>query len=234
MLDDLKERVCRANLDLVRRGLVFETWGNASAIDRESGLVVIKPSGVAYDRMKAGDMVVVDAAGRVVDGAYKPSVDTPVHRALYDAFPAVGGIVHTHSHHATCFAQARRPVPCFGTTHADYFHGEVPLADALTETEVLEAYEAKIGAVIARRFAGLEPLSLPGVLAAGHGPFAWGASVEKAVEAGAVLEEIARMALHTLMLNPQARPLEPYLLDKHFLRKHGNGAYYGQARPPED
>ncbi len=231
MLEELKRRVCKANLDLVRAGLVFETWGNASAMDRERGLVVIKPSGVDYGIMAVEHMAVVDLDGHTADRSskLKPSVDTATHLALYRAFPAVNGIVHTHSHYATCFAQARRPIPCFGTTHADYFHGEIPLAPPLTPEEVAEDYERHIGEVIARRYAELDPVAHPAVLAAGHGPFAWGATVEKAVEAASVLETVARMAAQTLALTPQAQPLEPYLLDKHYLRKHGQGAYYGQS-----
>lgn len=232
MLEELKRRVCEANLELVRLGLVFETWGNASAIDRERGLAVIKPSGVDYGVMAPEHMAVVDLDGRPAEstGPLKPSVDTATHLALYRAFPAVNGVVHTHSHYATCFAQARRAIPCLGTTHADYFHGEVPLAPPLTEAEVSEEYERHIGEVIARRYAGLDPMSHPAALAAGHGPFAWGITVEKAVEAASVLETVARMAAHTLALEPQAPPLEPYLVDKHYWRKHGQNAYYGQSR----
>ncbi len=229
MVEELKARVCEANLALVRDGLVFQTWGNASGIDREEGLVVIKPSGVPYATMSPGQMVVVDMLGKVVDGDMKPSVDLPSHLVLYAAFEGVGGIVHTHSHYATCFAQARRPIPCLGTTHADYFHGEVPVTPALSEDQVSQDYESNIGRVIVERFAELDPARYPGVLAGGHAPFAWGATPEKACENAAVLEEIARMALHTLALRPDAPPLESYLLDKHFLRKHGAGAYYGQS-----
>ena len=228
MLESLKERVCEANLELVRRGLVLMTWGNASGLDRERGLVAIKPSGVPYDQMRPEHMVVVDLAARWVEGELKPSVDAATHIELYKAFPKIGGVVHTHSHYATCFAQACRPIPCFGTTHADYFYGEVPVSDPLTENEVNEDYESHIGQVIVRRFADLDPMQYPGVLAAKHGPFAWGVTVEKAVENAAVLEETARMALHTLALSPAQPPIEQYLLDKHFLRKHGTGAYYGQ------
>jgi L-ribulose-5-phosphate 4-epimerase len=230
MLESLKKEVCDANLTLVREGLVFQTWGNASAISRAEGLVVIKPSGVSYDKMRPRDMVVVDLEGKVVEGDLKPSVDAPTHLTLYKVFATVGGIAHTHSHYATCWAQARRPIPCLGTTHADYFHGEVPLADPLTADEVAEHYERNIGEVILRRFGSLDPLAHPAVLAAGHGPFAWGESLEKAVECACVLEEVARMALHTLALSGEAPVLEPYLLDKHFLRKHGQGAYYGQSQ----
>ena len=174
--------------------------------------------------------MVVDLDGNVVEGNLKPSVDMPSHVVLYKAFAEVGGVVHTHSHHATCFAQARRPIPCFGTTHADYFHGEVPLTEPLTEDEVAKDYERHIGEAIVRRFDGLDPRAFPGALAAGHAPFAWGSTVSKALENAAVLEEVARMALHTLIINGEAPPLEAHLLDKHFLRKHGKGAYYGQRK----
>lgn len=230
MLETLKREVCEANLALVREGLVLQTWGNASAVDRTQGLVVIKPSGVAYDTMTPEHMVIVDLEGKVVGGTLAPSVDLPSHLVLYKAFPAIGGVVHTHSHYATCWAQARRPIPCFGTTHADYFHGEVPLTDALTEEEVATNYERHIGEVIVRRFAGLDPLKYPAVLTAGHAPFAWGETLAKALENAVVLEEVARMASHTISINSGAGPLEPYLLDKHFLRKHGKGAYYGQNK----
>ena len=228
MLEALKREVCDVNLALVRERLVFQTWGNASAIDRAENLVVIKPSGVAYEEMTPEHMVVVDAEGNTIEGGLKPSVDLATHLVLYQAFEEVGAIVHTHSHYATCFAQARRPSPCFGTTHADYFNGEVPLADALTAEEVAEDYERHIGTVIVRRYAALDPMQHPAVLPAGHAPFAWGRTPAKALEAALVLEEVARMAYHTLGLNPGAEPLEPYLLDKHFLRKHGTDAYYGQ------
>lgn len=231
MVDELKRAVYEANRALVDLGLVLLTWGNASAIDREAGRVVIKPSGVSYDTMQPDDMAVVDLEGRVVAGALKPSVDLPTHLALYAAFPEIGGVVHTHSHYATCFAQARRAIPCFGTTHADYFHGEVPVADPLREAEVAEDYERHIGEVIVRRFRTLDPMQFPGVLAASHAPFAWGRTVAKAVENAYVIEETARMALHSMQLDPDLQPIPKYLLDKHFLRKHGAGAYYGQADP---
>ena len=229
MLETLKQEVCRVNLALVESGLVLQTWGNASAIDREQGRVVIKPSGVSYDTMTPEQMVVVDLEGNVAEGDLKPSVDMPSHLILYGAFPEVGGVVHTHSHYAVCWAQARRAIPCFGTTHADYFYGEVPLTDALTAEEVADNYERNIGRVIVRRFADLDPMQYPGVLTAGHAPFAWGKTVAKALENAEVLEEVARMALHTLAVNAQAAPLEQHLLDKHFLRKHGKDAYYGQG-----
>jgi L-ribulose-5-phosphate 4-epimerase len=231
MLESLKRDVCEANLELVRRGLVLMTWGNASGIDRERGLVAIKPSGVPYDSMGPDHMVVVDLEGAVVEGAYKPSVDTPTHLVLYNAWPHIGGVVHTHSHYATAWAQAGRPIPCLGTTHADFAYGEIPVADALTEAEVAEEYERNIGRVIVRRYAQLNPVHYPGVLAANHGPFAWGKTVHEAVENAIVLEELARMALDTLVLSPDLPPIPQYLLDKHFLRKHGANAYYGQRKP---
>ncbi len=230
MLEHLRKEICDVNLELVKRGLVFQTWGNASGIDRKRDLVVIKPSGVSYDKMCPKHMVVVDLAGNVVEGDLMPSVDTPTHLALYKAFLVIGGIVHTHSHYATCWAQARRSIPCFGTTHADYCHGEIPLTDALTESEVAENYEANIGQVILRRYANLDPLACPGVLAAGHGPFAWGRTPAESLENAIVMEELARMAAHTLAINPETPPLENCLLDKHFLRKHGKSAYYGQKK----
>lgn len=229
MVDSLKQAVCAANLELVRSGLVLLTWGNASGIDRDAGLVVIKPSGVSYAAMTPEDMVVVQLNdGRVVEGRYKPSVDLPTHLALYRAWPHLGGIVHTHSHYATCWAQACRPIPCFGTTHADFVHGDIPITDCLTQTEVANHYEANIAGVILRRFEGIDPRHYPGVLVANHGPFAWGATVAAAVENAIILEEVAKMAMHTLMVSPLQGPIEQHLLDKHFLRKHGPGAYYGQ------
>lgn len=231
MLESLKEQVLEANLELVRRGLVLMTWGNASGIDREQGLIVIKPSGVPYEGMGVEHMVVVDLDGEVREGDFKPSVDTPTHVVLYNAWPQIGGVVHTHSHYAVCWAQACRPIPCFGTTHADLCHGDVPVTEPLTEDEVKNDYERHIGEVIVRRYEGLDPMQFPVVLAAKHAPFAWGATVAKAVENAIALEEVARMALHTLMLSPEQPPIDQCLLDKHFLRKHGADAYYGQAKP---
>jgi L-ribulose-5-phosphate 4-epimerase len=225
---DLKKAVCDANLDLVFHGLVMLTWGNASAIDRESGRVVIKPSGLAYDKMKPRDMVVVDLSGNVIEGDLKPSVDLPTHLALYEAFPSIGGIAHSHSHFATCWAQACRPIPCFGTTHADYFYGEVPVTERLTKAEVGEDYERAIGESIVRRYAELDPLQCPGVLVANHAPFAWGKTVADAVENARVLEEVAKLALHTIAIQQETSAIADHLLDKHFLRKHGDHAYYGQ------
>ena len=224
----LKTEVFRRNLDLVRHGLVVLTWGNVSGIDREAGLVAIKPSGVAYDAMTAEDIVVVDLDGRVVEGSLRPSSDLPTHLALYRAFPSVGGIVHTHSPKAVAWAQARRAIPAFGTTHADHFHGPVPCTRELTPEEVAADYERNTGLVIAERFRDLDPDAFPGVLVAGHGPFTWGRDPRKAVENAVALEQIAAMALDTLAIDPSAAPAPARVLDKHYFRKHGPGAYYGQ------
>lgn len=226
-LSGLKEKVFKANLDLVKHGLVIFTWGNVSSIDREKGLVVIKPSGISYETMKASDMVVVDLEGNQVEGTLKPSSDTPTHLVLYRAFPAIGGIVHTHSSWATAWAQAGRAIPALGTTHADYFYGDIPCTRKLTEEEVKRAYEAETGKVIVETFQQLDPLALPGVVVCNHGPFAWGKSAHEAVHNAKVLEEVAQMAYHTLQLNPEAQ-FDRFLLDKHYLRKHGKNAYYGQ------
>jgi L-ribulose-5-phosphate 4-epimerase len=229
MLEELKRQVCQANLDLVREGLVILTFGNASGIDRARGLVVIKPSGVSYDGMKPEHMVVVSLeSGAVVEGSLNPSSDTPTHLVLYRAFPGVGGIVHTHSLHAAAWAQAKRGIPAFGTTHADYWHGEVPCTRAMTPDEIRTDYEANTGKVIAERFAGHDPLHTPAVLVASHGPFAWGKDADVAVHNAVVLEYVARLAGETLRLDPNLNPMQPELLDKHFLRKHGVKAYYGQ------
>ncbi len=229
MLESLKEEVCRANLELPRRGVVLYTWGNVSGIDREKGLVVIKPSGVSYDDMAPSDMVVVDLAGRVVEGHLRPSSDTPTHLYLYRAFPQIGGVVHTHSTHAVVFAQAGQDIPALGTTHADYFYGPVPVSRALTEDEVKEAYEENTGKVIAETFAQrqLDPAAVPGILVRNHGPFTWGKTPAEAVYHSVVLEEIAEMAWKTLLLNPAAS-LDAFVLEKHYQRKHGPYAYYGQ------
>lgn len=229
MLDDLKKTVCAANLRLVAEGLVVQTFGNASGVDRERGAVVIKPSGVPYAEMQPLHMVVVSLAdGRVVEGDLRPSSDTPTHVALYRAFPAIGGIVHTHSLNATSWAQGCREIPALGTTHADFFYGPVPCTRSLADAEIQSDYEANTGAVIVERFAGIDPLTMPAVLVAGHGPFTWGPSVDAAVENAMALEYIARMAAKTLRLAPDTPPMSPALLDKHFFRKHGAGAYYGQ------
>lgn len=229
MLEELKQAVWRANLDLVAKGLVIETWGNASGIDRRRGLVVIKPSGVPYESMKPAHMVVVSLQdGKVVEGELKPSSDTPTHLELYRAFGAIGGVVHTHSLYATIWAQARREIPALGTTHADYFYGPVPCTRLMRPAEIKSDYELHTGRVIVERFKRLDPMSVPAVLVASHGPFTWGETAAKAVENAVVLEQVARLALETLRLNSRLGPMQRVLLDKHFLRKHGPGAYYGQ------
>jgi L-ribulose-5-phosphate 4-epimerase len=229
MLEHLKEQVCSANLQLVAEGLVIQTWGNASGIDRGHGLIVIKPSGVTYDGMKPEHMVVVSLAdGKTVEGNLKPSSDTPTHLELYRAFKEIGGVVHTHSLYATAWAQARRKIPSYGTTQADYWHGEVPCTRAMTVAEVKDDYEKNTGLVIAETFKKLNPLEHPAVLVASHGPFAWGKNVDDAVHNTAVLEFIARLASETLRVNPKTKPMQSVLLDKHFFRKHGPKAYYGQ------
>lgn len=229
MLEALKETVCEANLELFRRGVVLYTWGNVSGIDRERGLVVIKPSGVPYQGMQPSDMVVVDLEGRIVEGTLRPSSDTPTHLELYKAFPEIGGVVHTHSTHAVVFAQAGMELPPLGTTHADYFYGAVPVSRSLTRDEVQEAYEKNTGRVIVETVqeTGREALDVPGVLVRNHGPFTWGKDPEEAVYHSVVLEEIAEMAWKTLQINPAAA-LPPYILEKHYQRKHGPKAYYGQ------
>jgi L-ribulose-5-phosphate 4-epimerase len=227
-LESLREEVLEANLEIVRRGLVLYTWGNASGIDRERGLVAIKPSGVPYETMKSSDLVVVDLDGRVVEGRLRPSTDLDTHLILYREFGGIGGVVHTHSRYATIWAQAGREIPCFGTTHADYFHGPVPATPHLSAEEIDKDYEANTGYAIVRRFRGMDPLSRPAVLVAGHAPFTWGASVAEAAYHAVVLEEVAQMALQTMMVNPEVGPISQVLLDKHFCRKHGEGASYGQ------
>ncbi len=230
MLESLKTEVLEANLELVRQGLVIDTFGNASGISRSDGLVVIKPSGVPYHSMKPEDLVVTDMEGQIIEGSRRPSTDLPTHLVLYRSFPAIGGVVHTHSCHATTWAQAGREIPCFGTTHADYFHGPVPITEPLTADEVESDYEANTGVIIALRFAELDPARVPGVLVHGHGPFCWGEAPRAACHAAVMLEEIARMALGTVAINPAATAIPQFLLDKHFLRKHGASAYYGQNR----
>ncbi len=228
MLEDLKVEVCEANLDLVNHGLVTLTWGNASGIDRGRSLIVIKPSGISYDEMKPEHMVVIDLEGKLVEGGLRPSSDTPTHVWLYRHFDDIGGIVHTHSPHATTFAQARLEIPCLGTTHADHFFGPVPVTRPLTREEVETEYEANTGRVIVERFARLSAAEMPAVLVAGHGPFTWGASAADAAQNAVALEAVAQMAAGTMALCNDLPPLESYVLDKHFQRKHGPDAYYGQ------
>lgn len=230
MLTELKEAVYKANLELVKSGLVILTFGNVSGIDRRRGIVAIKPSGVAYDALKAEDIVLVDLEGNVVEGWLNPSSDTPTHVELYKAFPEVGGIAHAHSVHATMFAQARREIPCFGTTHADHFHGPVPLTRLLREAEIEADYERNTGKIVVERFRGLDPLELPAVLVAGHGPFTWGRTPAEAVETALVLEQVARMAYGSEILDPRLAPLDRAVQEKHFRRKHGPDAYYGQKK----
>ena len=229
MLEALKKEVCEANLRLVAEGLVIHTWGNVSGIDRDKGLVVIKASGVSYDGMGPEHMVVVSLdTGELVEGEFKPSSDTPTHLELYRAFADIGGVVHTHSLFATAWAQAKREIPPLGTTHADYFYGPIPLTRQMTEAEIKDAYELNTGTVIVERFATLDPMQMPGVLVVNHGPFTWGTSPDDAVDNAVYLECIARMASETLRVDPNADPMPQALLDKHYLRKHGPGRYYGQ------
>ena len=229
MLEKLKEEVCRANLELPKYGLVTFTWGNVSGVDREKGLMVIKPSGVCYDNMCADDMVVVSLeTGEKVEGRWKPSSDTPTHVVLYNAFKNIGGIVHTHSRWATSFAQAGVGIPAYGTTQGDYFYGEIPCTRKMTADEIMGEYEKETGNVIVERFKSLSPDDIPAVLVNSHGPFAWGLDAENAVHNAVVLEEVAFMAFHARMLNPDLKPMQKTLLDKHYLRKHGANAYYGQ------
>lgn len=230
MLEDLKRKVYEANMELPRRNLVTYTWGNVSGIDREKGLFVIKPSGVEYDQLTPDDLVVLDLEGKRVEGRLRPSSDTATHLELYRAFPDIGGIVHTHSPHATAWAQAGRALPCYGTTHADYFYGEIPCARCLTAKEIEDGYETHTGLVILETFHQLDlnPMYVPGVLCKNHGPFAWGKDAGEAVHNAVVLEEIARMNFMTEVINPKAGPAPRCMQDKHFLRKHGPNAYYGQ------
>ena len=231
MLEELKQLVCKANLELPRYGLVTFTWGNVSGIDREKGLVVIKPSGVEYDEMKPEHMVVVDLSGKVVEGNLRPSSDTDTHVVLYRAFPALGGIVHTHSRWAVSFAQAGRDIPAMGTTQGDYFYGDIPCTRRMTPEEIGGSYELETGNVIVETFVkrGIDPAQVPGVVVQNHGPFAWGTDPMNAVHNAVVMEEVAFMDYHALQLNPQAGRMQQELLDKHYLRKHGKNAYYGQS-----
>ncbi|WP_169085949.1 L-ribulose-5-phosphate 4-epimerase [Paenibacillus sp. PL91] len=230
MLEALKHAVWEANMDLPKYGLVTFTWGNVSGIDRESGYAVIKPSGVPYEELRAEQMVVVDLEGNVVEGSLRPSSDTATHVLLYKAFPTIGGIVHTHSPWATSWAQAGRAIPALGTTHGDYFYGEVPCTRAMTEAEIKGAYELETGNVIVETFEAnnIDPNQVPSVLVNSHAPFCWGKDPHNAVHNAVVLEEVAKMALHTFQLNPNVQPMDQSLLDRHYLRKHGANAYYGQ------
>ncbi|MCH5246785.1 MAG: L-ribulose-5-phosphate 4-epimerase [Muribaculaceae bacterium] len=229
MLEELKQKVFQANLDLVKHGLVIFTWGNVSGIDREKGLVAIKPSGVDYDTMKPEDMVIVDLDGNIVEGNLRPSSDTPTHLVLYRAFKEIGGVVHTHSTYATAWAQAGKDIPNIGTTHADYFHDAIPCTDSMTEKEVKGDYELETGNVIVRRFEGINPVHTPGVLVKNHGPFAWGKNPADAVHNAVVMEQVAKMAYIAFGVNPLLT-MNPLLVKKHFNRKHGPGAYYGQKK----
>lgn len=228
MLEALRAEVYEANIELVRRGLVLFTFGNASGISRTENLVVIKPSGVPYERMTPADMVITDLDGRTVEGNLRPSTDLATHIALYRAFPSIGGIAHTHSRHATAWAQAGREIPCFGTTHADYFHGPVPVTEPLTPEEIESDYEANTGVAIIRAMDGRNPLACPAILVAGHAPFCWGKSVSDAAHNAVIVEELAAMAWQTLTINPAAQPIAESLRDKHHFRKHGPKATYGQ------
>ena len=230
MLEELKKKVYEANMELPKYGLVTFTWGNVSGIDQETGLFVIKPSGVDYDKMKPEDMVVMDLLGNNVEGHYKPSSDTPTHLELYKAFPQIGGIVHTHSSYATSWAQAGRSIPCYGTTHADYIYGEVPCVRCLTKEEIDEAYETNTGKLIVSEFkrSKKEIMAVPAVLCKNHGPFTWGKDAKDAVHNAVVLEEVAKMAYRTESINSKVEPAPQELQDKHYYRKHGAGAYYGQ------
>lgn len=232
MLEELKKQVYEANMDLPRYGLVTFTWGNVSGIDREKGLFVIKPSGIPYEELSPQDMVVINLEGEQVEGKYRPSSDMPTHLELYLAFPKIGGIVHTHSSWATSWAQAGRAIPCYGTTHADYIYGEVPCVRNLTGEEIEEAYEKNTGLLIVEEFKsrGLDAEAVPAVLCKNHGPFTWGKDAKEAVHNAVVLEEVAKMAARTERLNPQVEPAPQKLQDKHYFRKHGEGAYYGQKK----
>ncbi len=228
-LEALREQVLEANLEVVRRGLVLYTFGNASGIARDEGLVAIKPSGVPYEKMRPADLVITDLEGRIVEGSLRPSSDLATHLALYRAFPGIGGVVHTHSEFATSWAQARREIPCFGTTHADYFHGPVPVTEPMPPHEIESDYELNTGHAIIRRFGALDPLRIPAVLVAGHAPFCWGKTPLDAAHNAVILEEVAKLAFRTVTLSAGTQELERVLHDKHFLRKHGPAAYYGQG-----
>ena len=228
MLEELKKKVYEANMELQRKGLVIYTWGNVSGIDREKGLVVIKPSGVDYDTMKAEDMVILDLEGNIIEGKYKPSTDTPTHLVLYNTYPNIGGVVHTHSEWATTFAQAGISIPAFGTTHADYFYGDIPCTRDLTENEINGEYEKETGNVIVKTIGEKNPLEIPAIIVKNHGPFTWGKDPDNAVYNAVVLDKVAEMAYKTMTLNRSIESVNQILLDKHYLRKHGVNAYYGQ------
>ena len=228
MLEELKQKVYEANMELQRKGLVIYTWGNVSGIDREMGLVVIKPSGVDYDTMKAEDMVVLDLNGNIVEGKYKPSTDTPTHLVMYNTYPNIGGVVHTHSEWATSFAQAGLSIPAFGTTHADYFYGDIPCTRDLTDDEINGEYEKETGNVIVETIGDRDPLEVPAIVVKNHGPFAWGKDPDNAVYNAVVLDKVAQLAYNTMTLNTRVDKVNQTLLDKHYLRKHGVNAYYGQ------
>jgi L-ribulose-5-phosphate 4-epimerase len=230
LLKTLREEVLEANLELVRRGLVLYTFGNVSGIDRGEALVAIKPSGVPYEDLTPHQIVISDLTGKIVDGTLRPSSDLPTHLELYKHFSTIGGLAHTHSEFATSWAQAETPIPCFGTTHADYFHGPIPVTERLSSSEIACDYELETGTAICRKFAQLDPNTIPAVLVAGHAPFCWGASAAEAAHHAVILEYVARMASHTLSINAESRPLAQELHDKHFLRKHGRNAYYGQVK----
>jgi len=230
MYEELTTAVCRANTELQTHKLVIGSWGNVSGIDRAAGVVAIKPSGVPYEELTPQKIVVLDLDGNIVHGDLRASSDTPTHLELYRSFESIGGICHTHSPQATIWAQACRQIPCFGTTHADYFYGPVPVTDTMTAKEIQSEYELNTGRVIARRFADLDPVQMPAVLVANHGPFTWGPTPEKAVESAVVLEEVAKIAIGTIIVNPNQSEISRALLDKHYLRKHGKGAYYGQEK----
>ncbi len=230
LIKEIREEVLEANLELVRRGLVLYTFGNASGISRAEGLIAIKPSGVPYEKLTVADMVVTDLDGKIVEGTLRPSSDIETHLEIYKHFPTVGGVVHTHSEFATAWAQAARPIPCFGTTHADSFHCQIPVTDELTSAEIANDYEKNTGIVICRLLQNLDPASIPGALVTGHGPFAWGASASAAAHNAVILEYVARMAYYTVSLNNEAHPISRELHDKHFMRKHGDSATYGQVK----
>jgi L-ribulose-5-phosphate 4-epimerase len=230
LLKTLREEVLEANLELVRRGLVLYTFGNASGIDRGQGLIAIKPSGVPYEKLTPQDIVISDLEGKIVDGTLRASSDLATHLELYKGFPTIGGVAHTHSEFATSWAQAEQPIPCFGTTHADSFHGPVPVTPRLSAKEIAGDYEQRTGVVILKTFAEIDPQAVPAVLVAGHAPFCWGKDAAEAAHHAVILEYVARMAYHTLTINAESRPLARELHDKHFLRKHGTNAYYGQVK----